>query len=58
VPYFLFAGRITDAIEAHVVELQSKFKDLDLHLTQPLNPSPLLVKLLVDCCATRSDLPQ
>jgi sirohydrochlorin cobaltochelatase len=58
VPYFLFAGRITDAIEAHVVELQSKFKDLDLHLTQPLNPSPLLAKLLVDCCATRSDLPQ
>ena len=58
VPYFLFAGRITDVIEAHVVELQSNFKDLDLQLTQPLNPSPLLAKLLVDCCATRFDLPQ
>jgi sirohydrochlorin cobaltochelatase len=58
VPYFLFAGRITDTIEAHVVELKSKFTDLELPLTQPLNPSPLLAKLLVDCCAARSDLPQ
>jgi sirohydrochlorin cobaltochelatase len=58
VPYFLFSGRITDAIEAHVVELRSKFSTLDLQITQPLNPSPLLAKLLVDCCVAHSELPQ
>ncbi len=57
-PYFLFAGRITDAIEAHVVELRSKFTALDLQLTQPLNPSPLLAKLLLDRCADVSVVPQ
>jgi sirohydrochlorin cobaltochelatase len=58
VPYFLFPGRITDAIEAHIVELRSKFSTLDLQITQPLNPSPLLAKLLVDCCVAHSELPQ
>jgi sirohydrochlorin cobaltochelatase len=58
VPYFLFAGRITDTIEAHVVELKSKFTKLDLQMTQPLNPSPLLAKLLVDRCAAVSASPQ
>jgi sirohydrochlorin cobaltochelatase len=58
VPYFLFPGRITDAIEAHVVELRSKFSTLDLHITQPLNPSPLLAKLLVDCSVSHPELPQ
>ena len=53
-PYFLFAGRITDAIEANVVELKSKFTTLDLQMTQPLNPSPLLAKLLLDCCTAIS----
>jgi sirohydrochlorin cobaltochelatase len=57
-PYFLFAGRITDAIESHVVELRSKFTALDLQLTQPLNPSPLLAKLLLDRCAAVSVVPQ
>jgi sirohydrochlorin cobaltochelatase len=55
VPYFLFPGRITDVIEAHVVELKSKFSTLDLQITQPLNPSPLLAQLLVDCCITHSE---
>jgi sirohydrochlorin cobaltochelatase len=58
VPYFLFPGRITDAIEAHVVELRSKFLTLDLQITQPLNPSPLLAQLLVDCCVAHPELPQ
>ena len=53
-PYFLFAGRITDAIEANVVQLKSKFTSLDLQMTQPLNPSPLLAKLLLDCCTAIS----
>lgn len=53
-PYFLFAGRITDAIEANVVELRSKFNPLDLQMTQPLNPSPLLAKLLLDSCTAFS----
>jgi sirohydrochlorin cobaltochelatase len=58
VPYFLFPGRITDAIEAHVVELKSKFSTLDLQITQPLNPSPLLAQLLVDCCVAYPELSQ
>jgi sirohydrochlorin cobaltochelatase len=58
VPYFLFPGRITDVIEAHIVELKSKFSTLDLQITQPLNPSPLLAQLLVDCCVAHSELPQ
>ncbi len=53
-PYFLFAGRITDAIEEHVVQLRSKFTSLDLQMAQPLNPSPLLAKLLLDSCTTVS----
>jgi sirohydrochlorin cobaltochelatase len=53
-PYFLFAGRITDAIEEHVVQLRSKFTSLNLQMTQPLNPSPLLAKLLLDSCTAVS----
>jgi sirohydrochlorin cobaltochelatase len=49
-PYFLFAGRITDAIEANVVQLRSEFTSLDLQMTKPLNPSPLLAKLLLEGC--------
>jgi sirohydrochlorin cobaltochelatase len=58
VPYFLFPGRITDTIEAHIVELRSKFSTLDLQIAQPLNPSPLLAQLLVDCCVAHPELPQ
>jgi sirohydrochlorin cobaltochelatase len=57
-PYFLFAGRITDAIEAHVVQLRSKFTSLDLQMTQPLNPSPLLAKLLLEGCPAISAVQQ
>jgi sirohydrochlorin cobaltochelatase len=53
-PYFLFAGRITDAIEEHVVQLRSEFTTLDLPMTQPLNPSSLLAQLLLDSCTAVS----
>ncbi|HEY9825999.1 MAG TPA: sirohydrochlorin chelatase [Stenomitos sp.] len=49
VPYFLFEGRIIDAIHAAVDSLRSKFVNLDLHLLPPLNPSTHLAQLLLDC---------
>jgi sirohydrochlorin cobaltochelatase len=57
-PYFLFAGRITDAIEEHIAQLQSQFTALDLCVTQPLNPSPLLAEFLLDRCVTAGALSQ
>lgn len=49
VPYFLFEGRIIDAIHTAVDSLRSKFVNLDLHLLPPLNPSDYLAQLLLDC---------
>jgi sirohydrochlorin cobaltochelatase len=53
-PYFLFTGRTIDAIGQQVLQLQSTFPSLDLQLTHPLNPSPLLAKLLLDRCTAVS----
>lgn len=47
-PYFLFSGRITDAILQQIYQLRCRFDNLDLKLAAPLNPSPALAKLLVD----------
>jgi sirohydrochlorin cobaltochelatase len=54
VPYFLFTGSIIDAIRETVDRLQSKFPNLKLWVTPPLNPSPLLAKLLLDRCPSSS----
>lgn len=56
-PYFLFTGRTIDAIHQHVLELRPRFPRLELQLTQPLNPSPLLAKLLIDRCISVSFAP-
>jgi sirohydrochlorin cobaltochelatase len=47
-PYFLFAGRITDAIYEQVNQLRYTFSQLNLDLTAPINPSPAVAELLVD----------
>jgi sirohydrochlorin cobaltochelatase len=47
-PYFLFSGRITDAILQQVYQLRCRFDHLDLKLASPLDPSPALAQLLVD----------
>jgi sirohydrochlorin cobaltochelatase len=47
-PYFLFAGGITDAIAQTIETLSQQFPTLKLHLTEPLAASSELTDLLVD----------
>lgn len=48
IPYFLFAGGITDAIAQMVDQLQEKFPSVSLHLAQPLGASQQLADLILD----------
>jgi sirohydrochlorin cobaltochelatase len=50
VPYFLFPGRITDAIAEQAEQLELKFKPLTLSLLPPLASAPTLIPLIVDLC--------
>jgi sirohydrochlorin cobaltochelatase len=56
VPYFLFTGSIIDVISKDIHRLKSRFSALDLQMTQPLNPSAQMAKLLLDRCASVSAL--
>jgi sirohydrochlorin ferrochelatase len=47
-PYFLFAGGITDAIGQTVVQLSQQFPDLELMLAEPLQAIVELSDLVVD----------
>jgi sirohydrochlorin ferrochelatase len=47
-PYFLFAGGITDTIAQTVATLSQQFPTLKLHLTEPLAARSELTDLLVD----------
>jgi sirohydrochlorin cobaltochelatase len=47
-PYFLFAGGITDAIAQTVAELQAQFPHLQLSLHEPIGASMELANLVVD----------
>lgn len=47
-PYFLFAGGITDAIDQTVKTLSQQFPTLKLHLAPPLAASSELTDLLLD----------
>lgn len=47
-PYFLFAGGITDAIAQKVKRLQEQFPSVDFHLAQPLGASQELADLILD----------
>jgi sirohydrochlorin ferrochelatase len=42
-PYFLFAGGITDAIEKLVLELRAQYPQVQLRLGEPVGNSPELV---------------
>lgn len=50
VPYFLFPGRIADAIAEQAEQLELKFKPLTLALLPPLDSAPTLIALIVDLC--------
>lgn len=56
VPYFLFTGSIIDVICKDIHRLKSRFNALDLQMTQPLNPSAQMAKLLLDRCSSVSAL--
>lgn len=47
-PYFLFAGGITDAIVQTVDSLAAQFPAIQLHLADPLGASPTMADLAVD----------
>lgn len=48
IPYFLFPGKITDAIAAQAEELSRQYPDLTLRILSPLNPTPQLANALLD----------
>jgi sirohydrochlorin ferrochelatase len=48
IPYFLFPGKITDAIAAQAEELSRQYPDLTLRILSPLNPTPQLATALLD----------
>ncbi|AFZ02607.1 sirohydrochlorin chelatase [Calothrix sp. PCC 6303] len=48
IPYFLFAGGITDAIANHVEALKLQFPGISLHLAEPLGASEDLANLIWD----------
>ena len=47
-PYFLFAGGITDAIAELVMRLSWQFPDVKLTLAEPLGANPTLASLVLD----------
>ena len=47
-PYFLFAGGITDAIQTKIQQLQREYPRLNLKLGEPLGPNPILASLIAE----------
>lgn len=47
-PYFLFAGGITDAIAQRVTQVQQQFPQVQLHLGEPIGATAKLAELIVD----------
>lgn len=47
-PYFLFEGKITDAIAQGVEDLAPQFPNVSLHLAKPLGATPPLASLIAD----------
>jgi sirohydrochlorin ferrochelatase len=45
-PYFLFAGGTTDAIQTKTQQLQQQHPGLNLKLGEPLGPNPMLARLI------------
>ena len=48
VPYFLFSGRITEAIASQVAQLQNQFPQTKLLLGQPLGATSALAQIIVE----------
>lgn len=48
IPYFLFAGGITDAIAQLVTRLEDQYSELDLILCNPIGVSSELTELIID----------
>lgn len=46
--YFLFPGKITQAIADRVQQLQAEFPEIDLILTPPLAPTPELADVIIE----------
>ena len=53
--YFLFPGKITQAIADRVGQLQAEFPQIDLILTQPLAETPELADMIIEHLALTSD---
>ena len=49
-PYFLFPGKITEAIAKEVSELQTKYPEVESILGQPLGATPVLAELIAQEC--------
>ena len=52
-PYFLFAGKTTDAITHRTEELAERFPQLLFHLLPPLGPTEPVAKLVTDLALNR-----
>lgn len=46
-PYFLFPGKITDAIAQEITKLQTEYPQVELFLGQPLGATEALAELIV-----------
>jgi sirohydrochlorin cobaltochelatase len=46
-PYFLFPGKITEAIANEVATLRLEYPDVELKLGQPLGANPLIAELII-----------
>ena len=52
-PYFLFAGKITDAVTHLTEELAERFPSVSFHLLPPRGPSLELARLVIDLALDR-----
>lgn len=52
-PYFLFAGKTTDAITHATEELAERFPQMTLHLLPPLGPTEQMASLVADLALNR-----
>jgi sirohydrochlorin ferrochelatase len=55
-PYFLFAGKITDAINHATQELKNCFPEVTFHLLPPLGPTEPVASLVTDLALNRVKL--
>lgn len=54
-PYFLFAGGLTDAIKNQLPQWQQEYPHLELHLGEPLGPHPMLAQIIAQTLHQRQE---